>query len=138
MGRLPASLRVCGRDGSRHTLHGMRVDERDRAAAEAAARHARAMRASGARSLHGHVQFLAGDLVVVAQRVVRIVQESARDRQARAFQRSLVKKLDESARPRNFGDDVARASGQALAAQRGRGLVQVLNVHELAHAEDTR
>ena len=96
------------------------------------------MRARSSSSLHGHIQLLAGDLVVITQRVVRIVQESARDRQTRALQRPLVEKLNEGACARDFGDNVARARGQALITQRGRGLVQVLNVHELVHAQDAR
>ena len=112
MGRLPPSLRVGGRDGLGHACHRIRVDQRDCASAEATTRHASAVRARAASGLHGHIQFFAGHFIVVTQRVVRIIQESARNRQARTFQRPLVKKLNESTRTRDLGDDVARAAAR--------------------------
>ena len=136
MGCLPAALGVCAGDRARDTRRRLRVHQGNGAATESSSGHAGAVGPGKAGGRDGNVQLGAADLVVVAQRFVGVIHEGSGHGEAAPLQRPLVKQLNEGARARNLGDDVPRASGQALVPEGCDCLVQVRRVGKLADAEE--
>ena len=67
---LPTTRLIGVRNSPGHAEHSIRTDKRNRTAAKTAARHTSTIRARSSRRLHGHIQLLAGHLIVVTQRVM--------------------------------------------------------------------
>ena len=114
VGCLPAALGVCAGDRARDTRRRPRVHQGNGAAAESPSGHAGTVGPGKASCRDGDVQLGAADLVVVAQRFVGVTHEGSGHGEAAPLQRPLVKQLNEGARARDLGDDVPRASDQAL------------------------